>query len=164
MGFGNTLMFIYFLANFLTFEPYYMWINAVVAFSYFWKMYFFFKMVYADETQDSIDLYYEDYKWGVPLLYPSALIMIVLKYFEWGVLPVYQILGWGVLLYLNYYNFTVLKDWGNVDDDTSFFTLPNRSTVSDRKPTSRGTPKKVQSAFEDEEVESGDSQIKVILL
>ena len=161
-------MFVYFLANFLTFEPYYMWVNAVAAFSYFWKMYFFFKMVYDNESQDTIDTFYAESKYTVPLGYPAAIAMIGLKYSEWGVLPVYTILGWGGLLYLEYYNYTVIKEWGNSTDTSGYFDFTTVKIASDRKPTSRGTPTKLTSAFdEDEQAEmtnTSDSQIKVILI
>ena len=122
MGFGQLLAALFFMANFLTFEAYYMWPALLCASAYANRAFYFFKMVYSDESDDSVNRYYKELKWTTYFLAAGALASIFLKWTEWQHAPVWMIINWSIIFALNHYHGATVLEWGSVTDDGSFYS------------------------------------------
>ena len=144
MGFGQLLATLFFAANFLTYEPYYMWPAIICAVPYGMRTVMFFTMVYSDESQDSINRYYQELKYTTYAIAVGALSNIGLKWAEWQHAPVWMLVFWTIIFTLNHYHGAVVMEWGSITDDGSFYSP--FSTVSSARVNNTIKGKRVSGA------------------
>ena len=160
MGWGQFLATLYFLALFLTWEPYYYPAYFIGFMAYYWRAYHFFKMVYLDESDESKFAYYREFKYTTPGIIVCFLWEAGLRYAEWGVFPTWDVIFYGILLGLSYHSAQVVKSWGQVTDDNSFWIPYTSQAHGPGVSTDKIISKKAEKSFDFEE----GTQISVVML
>ena len=90
MGFIQILAAIFWTAITVTDSSYYTLTNAIIAFGFWARTFYYFRMVYeVSELYDNTAQYYQEFKYTTPIIGVPVLANFLLHYLEWGVLPVY---------------------------------------------------------------------------